>query len=105
MKVLERFIWHKQYVLSKEKKNPGSTPVLYKQTQLEDAMFMFKKVTSSHHKFISRGKEIPTYNTDKCCSTESVHFPLGIVLLSVNFKSSFHSFQVWHLIELKKYFS
>lgn len=57
--------------------------VLYKQTQLEDAMFMFKKVLSSHHKFISRGKEIPAYNAGKCCSTESVHLLLGIVLLSV----------------------
>lgn len=86
-------------------KNPGSIPVLYKQTQLEDATLMFKKIPSSPHKFISRGKDIPTYNTDKCCSSECVYFPLGIVLPSVNFKSSFQSFQVWHLIELTNCFS
>lgn len=85
-------------------KNLGSIPVLHKQTQPEDAMFTFKEVPFSHHKFISRGKELPTYNTDKCCSTESVHFPPEIVLLSVNFRSTFHSFQFWHLIELTKSF-
>lgn len=74
-------------------KTSGSIPALYKHTQLEDAMFMFKKVPSSHHKFISRGKDIPIYNTDKHCSAEGVHFPLGI-LLSINLKSIFHSFQV-----------
>lgn len=61
----------------REKKNRGSIPVLQKQTHLEDAMFMFKKVPSSHHKLISRGKDIPTYNIDKGCSMESVHFFLG----------------------------
>lgn len=89
---------------SQRQKNPGSIPVLYKQIQPEDATLMFKKVSSSPHKFISRGKDISTYNTDKYCSSESVHFPLGIVFSSVNFKSSFQSFQVWHLIELTNCF-
>lgn len=86
-------------------KNLGSIPVLHKQTQPEDVMFTFKKVPFSRHKFISRGKDFPTYNTDKCCSTDSVRFPPEIVLLPVNFRSIFHSFQVWHLIELTKSFS
>lgn len=78
MKVLKIFIWYKQYVLSKGKKKRGILDlfVSYKQTQL-DVMLLFKKVHSSHHKFILRGKDIPTDNTDKC-SAESVHFPLTI---------------------------
>lgn len=77
----------------------------YKQTQFEDVMSVFKKVPSSHHKLILRGKNIPTHNIDKCCSAESVYFPFTIILLSIKFKSGFHSFKVWHLIRLTKYFS
>lgn len=67
-------------------------------------MSVFKKVPSSHHKLILRGKDTPTYNIDKC-SAEGVYFPLAIILLSKRFKSGFYNFQVWHLLELTKYFS
>lgn len=69
-----------------------------KKLSMKGGMSAFKKVPSSHQKSVSRRKDISTNKNDKYCFMECTHFPIGIVLLSGNVKSSFHSFQILHLI-------